>query len=222
MLTISASQRPTQGGASRFCDGHTRRDFLRIGGLALGGASLPQLLAAQAGGGTPAGSLGGAKSVIMIFLPGGPSHQDIFDLKPDAPSEVRGEFNPIATSVDGIQITELLPKLAKRMDRCTLIRSMVDCDSRHDAFQCLTGRPFANQPPGGWPAFGSIVSSLQGQRTEQLPAFVGLAPKMGHMPWARCGEPGFSRGQARSFRAEQGWGGGGYDPQRGQFGAAFG
>ncbi len=191
MLTISASQSPSRGGASGFCDGHTRRDFLRIGGLALGGASLPQLLAAQAGGGAPSGSLGGAKSVIMIFLPGGPSHQDIFDLKPDAPSEVRGEFNPIPTSVDGIRITELLPKLAKRMDRCTLIRSMVDCDSRHDAFQCLTGRPFANQPPGGWPAFGSVVSSLQGQRTEQLPAFVGLAPKMGHMPWARCGEPGF-------------------------------
>ncbi len=88
MLTISASQHARQGNGSRFCDGHTRRDFLRIGGLALGGASLPQLLAAQ-GGGAAAGAVGNAKSVIMIFLPGGPSHQDIFDLKPDAPSEVR-------------------------------------------------------------------------------------------------------------------------------------
>jgi len=190
MLTISASHSPGHGRGSRFCDGHTRRDFLRIGGLALGGASLPQLLSAQASGGAAA-SVAGAKSVIMIFLPGGPPHQDMFDLKPDAPSEVRGEFNPISTNVDGIQITELLPKLAQRMDRCTLIRSMADCDSRHDAFQCLTGRPFANQPPGGWPAFGSVVSSLHGQRTAQLPAFVGLAPKMGHMPWSRCGEPGF-------------------------------
>lgn len=127
----------------------------------------------------------------MIFLPGGPSHQDIFDLKMDAPSEVRGEFRPMGTNVDGIQITEHLPLLARRMDRCTLIRSLVDCDTRHDAFQCLTGRPFANQPPGGWPAMGAVVSALRGQRCAEVPAFVGLAPKMGHAPWSRSGEPGF-------------------------------
>ncbi len=186
MLTISGSS----GG--RFCDGFSRRDFLRIGGLAMGGASLPQVLAAQTGSGSGSGaSVSSAKSVIMIFLPGGPSHQDIFDLKMDAPSEVRGEFKPISTNVPGIQITELLPMLAQRMDRTTLIRSMVDCDTRHDAFQCLTGRPFANQPPGGWPSFGAVVSAVQGQRCADMPAFVGMAPKMGHMPWARCGEPGF-------------------------------
>ncbi|MEY5014130.1 MAG: hypothetical protein RIS92_488 [Verrucomicrobiota bacterium] len=199
MLTIPSSR------SGRLCDGVLRRDFLRIGGLALGGASLPQVLAAQAGGeGVSSPQVSGAKSVIMIFLPGGPSHQDMFDLKMDAPSEVRGEFKPIGTNVDGLQITEHLPLMAKRMDRCTVIRSMADCDSRHDAFQCLTGRPFANQPQGGWPAFGSVVSSLQGQRDAAVPSFVGLAPKMGHMPWARCGEPGFLGVRHAPFQPNKG------------------
>jgi hypothetical protein len=171
----------------RFCDGFSRRDFLRIGGLALGGLSLPQILRAQAASGVGRSH----KAVIMIFLPGGPSHQDIFDLKMDAPSEIRGEFQPIATNVPGIQITEHLPRLARMMDQCTLIRSMSDCDGDHDAFQCLSGRHLRNQAPGGWPAFGSTVSKLQGAIDPAVPPFVGLAPKMGHMEWARCGEPGF-------------------------------
>ena len=181
MLTIFGAK------SRRFCDGVSRRDFLRIGGLAMGGLSLPQILQAE----TRSGVRKSHKAVIMIFLPGGPSHQDIFDLKMDAPKEIRGEFRPISTNVDGIQITELLPKMAKQMDRWTLIRSMSDCDSRHDAFQCLTGRPTKNQPPGGWPCFGSVVSRLQGATDPAVPSFVGLAPKMGHMEWARCGEPGF-------------------------------
>jgi hypothetical protein len=181
MLTIHGSSR------GKFCDGFSRRDFLRIGGLALGGLSLPQILRAQAASGEKRAH----KAVIMIFLPGGPSHQDIFDLKMDAPVEVRGEFRPIGTNVAGIEICEHLPRLAQMMDRCTLIRSMADCDSRHDAFQCLTGRPFKAQPLGGWPSFGSCVSKLEGAIDPAVPAFVGLAPKMGHMEWARTGEPGF-------------------------------
>jgi len=181
MLTIHGHK------TARFCDGVSRRDFLRIGGLALGGLSLPSILRAEA----KAGVGKSHKAVIMIFLPGGPSHQDIFDLKMDAPAEIRGEFKPIATNVPGIQITEHLPRLARMMDKCTLIRSMSDCDGRHDAFQCLTGRPFKEQAPGGWPAFGSVVSKLQGAIDPAVPPFVGLAPKMGHMEWARCGEPGF-------------------------------
>jgi hypothetical protein len=181
MLTIFG---PKSG---RFCDGVSRRDFLRIGGLALGGLSMPQILRAEAQSGVRKSH----KAVIMIYLPGGPSHQDIFDLKMDAPSEVRGEFQPIATNVAGIQITEHLPRLAKMMDRCTLIRSMSDCDSGHDAFQCLSGRSFKNQPPGGWPSMGAILSKLQGAVDPAVPPFVGLAPKMGHMEWARTGEPGF-------------------------------
>jgi hypothetical protein len=181
MLSIQGS--PHRG----FCDGKSRRDFLQIGGLAMGGLALPDLLRAE----TQQNGKPGHKAVIMVFLPGGPSHQDIFDLKPDAPSEIRGEFKPIATNVPGIQICEQLPRLAKMMDKCTIIRSMSDCDTGHDAFQCLTGRSARQQPPGGWPAFGSIVSRLQGPVHQAMPPFVGLSPKMGHMPWARNGEPGY-------------------------------
>jgi len=170
-----------------FCDGVSRRNFLKVGGLAMGGISLNDVLRAEA-----AQKSGKShKAVIMVFLPGGPSHQDMFDMKPDAPSEIRGEFKPISTNVAGIQICEHLPRLAKMMDKCTLIRSLADCDSGHDAFQCLTGRSAKRQPPGGWPSMGSIVSKLQGSVSPSMPAFVGLAPKMGHMPWARTGEPGY-------------------------------
>ena len=112
MLTIHGSK------TARFCDGVSRRDFLRIGGLALGGAALPSILRAEAAQGVGKSH----KAVIMIFLPGGPSHQDMFDLKMDAPSEIRGEFQPISTNVAGIQITEHMPRLAKMMDQCSIIR----------------------------------------------------------------------------------------------------
>ena len=104
MLTIYGTQQ-------RFCDGISRRNFLKIGALGLGGLTLPQLLQAEA----QSGIRRSHKAVIMIFLPGGPSHQDIFDLKMDAPAEIRGEFRPIATSIPGIQICEHLPRLAKMM-----------------------------------------------------------------------------------------------------------
>ena len=82
------------------------------------------------------------KAVIMIFLAGGPPHQDMFDLKPDAPSEVRGEFNPIATNVPGIQISELMPRVASMMDKFAVIRSLVGAEGRHDSFECCTGHHF--------------------------------------------------------------------------------
>src|SRR5687767_13328072 len=93
-----------------FCDGVSRRNFLKIGALGLGGLALPDLLRAEAASGvaTPQSH----KAVIMIFLPGGPAHQDTFDLKPNAPSEIRGEFSPIKTNVPGIEICELMPRLA--------------------------------------------------------------------------------------------------------------
>ncbi len=188
--------------SGRFCDGVSRRDFLRIDGLSLGGLSLPSILRAEAASGVGRSH----KAVIMIFLPGGPSHQDIFDLKMDAPSEIRGEFRPISTNVPGIQITEHLPRLARMMDKVTLIRSMSDCDPQHDAFQCLTGRSQKQQPPGGWPAFGSLVSKVQGAVDPAVPSFVGLAPKMGHMPWARCGEPGFLGVKHAPFQPNKGSG----------------
>lgn len=180
MLTI-------YGNSSRFCDGVSRRNFLKIGALGLGGIALPELLNAESQSGTRLGH----KAVIMVFLPGGPSHQDMFDLKTDAPSEVRGEFKPISTKVPGIQICEHLPRLAAMMDKVAIIRSMVGCSGDHDAFQCLTGRPLNNQPPGGWPCLGSVLSKVQGPVNSIVPPFVGLAPKMGEMRWARTGDPGF-------------------------------
>ncbi len=185
-----------------FCDGISRRNFLRIGGLAMGGLTLPDLLKAEAAQGTRRSH----KAVIMVFLPGGPSHQDIFDLKMDAPSEIRGEFRPIPTNVDGIRICEHLPRLARIMDECTLIRSMADCDGRHDAFQCLTGRSSQRQPPGGWPSLGAVVSRVHGAVDPAVPSFVGLAPKMGHMPWARTGEPGFLGVAHAPYEANRGGG----------------
>ncbi|HYF35566.1 MAG TPA: DUF1501 domain-containing protein, partial [Prosthecobacter sp.] len=185
-----------------FCDGVSRRNFLKIGGLALGGMSLADVLRAEAGQGVGKSH----KAVIMVFLPGGPPHQDMFDLKMDAPSEIRGEFKPISTNVSGIQICEHLPRLAKIMDKCTLIRSMADCDPSHDAFQCLTGRNAKRQPPGGWPSLGAVVSRLKGAVDPAMPAFVGLAPKMGHMPWARTGEPGFLGVAHAPFQPNRGGG----------------
>ena len=180
MLTIYGSQ-------SRFCDGVSRRNFLKIGALGLGGLTLPQILRAEA----QSGIRKSHKAVIMIFLPGGPSHQDMFDLKLDAPSEIRGEFKPIKTKVPGIQICEHMPRIAAVMDKLTIIRSMVGARDNHDAFQCLTGHLTSPQPPGGWPALGSVVSKLQGPVDQAVPAFVGLSPKMGHVPWSDAGKPGF-------------------------------
>src|SRR5579862_1543563 len=175
------------GKGQRFCDGVSRRNFLRIGALGLGGLALPQLLRAEAQSGVGRSH----KAVIMIFLPGGPSHQDLFDLKMDAPSEIRGEFSPIPTSVPGIQICEHLPQIARLMDQVALIRSIVGATGGHDAIQCLTGRTKRNAPAGGWPSMGSVLSKLQGPVDPAVPPFVGLSPKMGHMEWADAGSPGF-------------------------------
>ncbi|MDB5299632.1 MAG: hypothetical protein JWO87_1295 [Phycisphaerales bacterium] len=191
MLTIHGSR-------SRFCDGVSRRNFLKIGTLGLAGLSLPQLLRAEAA----AGIRQSHKAVIMIFLPGGPAHQDIFDLKPQAPSDIRGEFMPIDTNVPGMQICEMMPRLAKMADRVALIRSMVGCTGDHDAFQCLTGRLKRQMPPGGWPSLGSCVSKIQGPLNKAIPPFVGLAPKMGHMEWADNGQPGFLGISHAPFRPE--------------------
>src|ERR1044071_9626324 len=110
------------------CDGVSRREFLRVGGAGILGLSLGDVFRLQAASAESApvnkNGWGQAKSVIMIFLQGGPSHIDIWDPKPDAPSNVRGEFKPIKTNVPGIWLSEVMPQLAKQMDKATLIRSM--------------------------------------------------------------------------------------------------
>lgn len=175
------------GRGAKLCDGVTRRDFMKIGGLGLGGLSLAQLLQAEA----QAGVKNSKKAVIMIYLVGGPPHQDLFDLKPDAPAEIAGPHKPIATNVPGLEICELLPQLAQRMDKLAVIRSIVDAQSGHDAIQCYTGRDSRRgAPSGGWPQFGSIVGKLQGQATRGVPPFVSLAYTTTHGPYNEPG-PGY-------------------------------
>src|SRR5882672_2133178 len=141
-----------------FCDGVSRRSFLKIGGMALGGLSLPQLLAADA----QAGAGMRHKSIINIFLPGGPPHQDMWDIKTEAPVDIKGEFDPIPTNVPGIEICELFPRIAAMMDKFIPIRTVVGSFGGHDGYQCMTGRTPNNPPGGGWPAMGAWVSKVQG------------------------------------------------------------
>ena len=119
----------------------SRRGCLRVGGLTLGGLALPEILRAEAA----VGARPTAKGVIMVVLPGGPSHLDMYDLKPDAPAEVRGEFRPIPSRVPGVEICELLPRLARMADRLTLIRSLVGFLDDHNTHWCTTG--WESHPP---------------------------------------------------------------------------
>jgi hypothetical protein len=192
MLTIAG------GRGGKFCNGASRRDFLRVGSLAMGGLSLPQLLQAEAAAGRRTSN----KSLIMIFLAGGPPHQDFVDLKPSAPREIRGEFEPIATNVPGLEICELLPQLAQRADKLAVVRSVVGSVGRHAAFQCLTGRSSQQQPTGGWPSLGSTISKLQGASDPSVPPFVSLVPSMKHTAWADPGTPGFLGVAHQPFRPE--------------------
>ena len=186
------------GNRLQMCDGVSRRSFLQIGGLALGGLSLPQVLRAQAA----AGESSQHKAVIMIFLAGGPPHQDMLDLKPNAPAEVRGEFDPIDTNVPGIQVSELMPRVASMMDRFAIIRSLVGAEGRHDSFECCTGHHFrSNQPQGGWPSMGASLSRLQGTVDPSVPAYVDLSHKMAHDPWNIKG-PGFLGMNHAPFRPD--------------------
>jgi len=163
VLTILGREQP-------YCDGVSRRSFLKIGGLALGGLSLPDLLRAEAAD----GGSGKHKSVIMVFLPGGPSHLDIWDLKPDAPREIRGEFSPIQTALPGIHLSEHLPQLAQRLNEFAIIRSLVGAKNEHASELCLSGFGYADSKARNQPSLGSAVSTLQGPVHASVPPFVSL------------------------------------------------
>ncbi|MGE5194445.1 MAG: DUF1501 domain-containing protein [Deltaproteobacteria bacterium] len=167
------------GAQRRYCDGLSRRSFLQIGSLALGGLTLPDLLRAEA----RAGIAQSQKSIIMVYLSGGLAHQDSFDLKPGAPKEIRGEFNPVDTNVPGIQICELLPNLAAMADKYTLIRSIVGLRDEHSSFQTITGYPMGESQRDGHPHFGTVVSRVLGNTSPVVPAFVDLFPTMQHRPY---------------------------------------
>ena len=157
------------GRSGRYCDGVARRNFLQIGALAIGGMTLADLLRAE----EAAGVRNSQKAVINIHLSGGPSHQDMFDLKPEAAHEFRGEFNPISTNVPGLQICEHFPELAKITDKYVAIRSVIGMLDDHSDFHTHTGygrRDLANA--GGRPSLGSVVSRLQGPGAGGAPAFV--------------------------------------------------
>lgn len=169
------------GTPHRYCDGKSRRSFLQVGGLAVGGLSLGDLLASDSS------SSSRHKSVIMVYLSGGMPHQDTFDLKPDAPAEVRGEFRPIQTTVPGTQFCELLPKLSMVADQCSIVRSIVGQRDEHSSFQNLTGFTMGEVQRDGIPNFGSVVSQLHGPVNEVTPPFVDLFPTMQHRPYNSTG-----------------------------------
>jgi hypothetical protein len=183
MLTIS-------GRSNRFCDGVSRRGFLKIGALGVGAGafSLADLFRAEAQGGTRSSH----KAVINIFLGGGPPHQDMWEIKSEAPAEIRGEFKPIATNVTGIQIGEVFGKIAAHMDKYAVIRSVVGATGGHDAIQCMTGWPPNSLPNmGGRPSIGAAAGRLLGPVDASVPPFVGLAARTQHVPWSDPGQTGF-------------------------------
>jgi hypothetical protein len=187
MLTIHGRHSTT-----RSCDGVSRRGFLRIGALGVGAGalSLADLFRLEAQAGARPGSR--HKSVIMVFLGGGPPHQDMWEIKTEAPSEIRGPFQPIATKVPGVQIGECFPRIAARMDKCVVLRSLVGAPDRHDAILCQSGWPHTSLANiGGRPSIGAALSRVLGPTDPSVPPFVGLAERTQHVPWSDHGKAGF-------------------------------
>jgi len=182
------------GRRQKFCDGVSRRQFLTVGGLAIGGLSLPSLLRAE----SLAGPRATKKSIINIYLPGGPSHMDMFDLKPDAPKEYRGEFRPIATNVSGFEICEHFPMLAQQADKYSVVRSIFGIRDEHTPNQSDSGWSESElRSMGGRPGINSIVSKVYG--TSQ-PTPRGIAPTSVDLSgWTR---PGFLGQSHASYRPD--------------------
>jgi hypothetical protein len=165
------------GSTSPYCDGASRRSFLKLGAMTIGGLTLADLYRAEALAGTGSSN----KSIINVHLSGGPSHQDMWDLKPQAAAEFRGEFNPIATNA-GFEICEHFPKLAMMADKFAVIRSIVGSAGEHSNHQTHTAyhtRDLRNA--GGRPALGSVVAKMCGEGAGGAPAFISY----------NGGEPGY-------------------------------
>ncbi len=171
------------GQANWFCDGISRRGFLKVGALGIGGLTLADMFRLEAMAGE---SLAG-KSIINIYLPGGPTHMDTFDLKPEAPREFRGEFMPISTNVSGMEFCELMPRLASHGDKIALVRSVTDMNNEHSPRQSDSGwQERSLESQGGRPGIGSVMSKVLGPA--QTTAH-GTAPTFVDMNnWTR---PGF-------------------------------
>jgi hypothetical protein len=161
------------GPRRRFCDLINRRDFLRVGALGLGGLTLADLLRLRA----QAGATSSPRAVILICLAGGPSHIDMYDLKPDARAEVRGEFKPIRTNVPGFDICELFPRQAQVADKLALVRTVQFVEPmQHELQEVYSGFPKAAKRP----AFGCVISRFGGHPAERIPRYVSLDQYVGN------------------------------------------
>lgn len=180
-----------EGEASRLCDGVSRRTFMQVGGLGLGGLTLSQLVGARAAGASPVGrSFGKARSCILLYLVGGPPQHETWDPKPEASAEVRGAFNAIPSSLDGLQVSELMPKLARLAHKCAVIRSVATDVNAHtgSGYWMLTGQPHANRAgesippaPGDWPSLAAVARRhLPGSR--YLPSAITLPEPVKNNP----------------------------------------
>ena len=182
MLTILGNRQEP------FCDGISRRRFLRIGSLGLGGLSMASLLRAEA---APAATTSPTRSVIMVYLPGGPTQTDTFDTKTEAPSAGSGSIRADRTGIPGMRFCELLPKLAGMADRYSIVRTLTGMENRHESFQCYTGRPGGrdadNEPAGGWPTIGSVASHVLGTSAAGIVPYVDAGPKMSYRPYNNAG-----------------------------------
>src|SRR5260370_20464589 len=176
------------GKRESFCDDVTRRGFLRVGAFGAG-LTLAEMLRLRAAASEPRAR---TRSAIMIYLPGGPSHMDMYDLKPDAPAEFRGEFKPIPTNVPGVQISEHFPLQARMWDKLAVIRSIVSVDEHSDSLVTTGFSENANRI-AHHPSFGSVVSKLRGDNSSDIPPFVSL-PRM-----SIGQEPGALGGAHRAF-----------------------
>src|SRR5262245_31198040 len=196
MLTVWGEER------GRFCDGLSRRSFLKVGALAVGGLTLADVLRLKAQGVVDAGASG--KAIIMVYLNGGPSHIDLYDMKPEAPVEYRGEFKPIKTNVSGMHLCELLPLQAKIADKLAIIRNMKFLQQGHTPPELYSG--FLD---GKRPSIGSVVSKLRNDAGVRSalppyvylgdgnyvggPGFLGVAHQA-YQPGSRAGSLGLSQG----------------------------
>lgn len=189
--------------AARLCEGFTRREWLRVGGLSSVGITLPQLLAAKsqaAEQGESSGTFGRAKACIVCFLFGGPAHQDKWDLKPEASDDVRGPFQPISTSVPGTFFGEHIPRTAKLAHRFALVRSVTHPDATHTVAMhyMLTGqrhrRPNTNPTnlPDDFPCYGSVINRFRPSKTP-LPSGISLNSPGNEIPSGHI-FPGFFAG----------------------------
>ena len=185
------------GKSTTHCDGVTRREFLTAGSAGAVGLGLADLLRAEAAAGVGSSN----KAIVNIHLDGGAPQMDTIDMKPAGPRETRGEFQPISTSVAGIQLSELLPNMAAQAEDFAFIRSLVGSAGRHDAFQCQSGFDAKEKSSmGGHPAVGCVLNKILGRVSDPAPTFVDI---MQGRPLVRnSARPGFLGPAYKPFRPD--------------------